>query len=66
MPKINREDLFSYEYQYPACNEQQNIVNYLDSIQFVVSEMRALLDQKAKLLDRLERSILKRAFRGEL
>jgi restriction endonuclease S subunit len=47
-------------------DSQQRIVAYLDSVQSAVNDMQRILDQDAKLLDQLERSILERAFRGEL
>lgn len=66
MPKLNRADLFSYELAFPERNEQREITTYLDSVQAEVDEMREALDEKGRLLDRLERSVLERAFRGEL
>lgn len=66
MPKLNRADLFSYELAFPERNEQREITTYLDSVQAEVDEMREALDEKGRLLDRLERSVLEQAFRGEL
>jgi hypothetical protein len=38
----------------------------LDAVQLKVDQMRNMLDKEERLLYRLERSILERAFRGEL
>ena len=66
MPKLNRADLFSYELAFPERNEQREITTYLDSVQAEVDKMHEALDEKERLLYRLERSVLERAFRGEL
>lgn len=66
MPKINRADLFAYEFPFPDYEEQKRIVAYLDAMQSEVDKMNGVLDEEERLLDRLERSILERAFQGEL
>jgi type I restriction enzyme S subunit len=66
MPKINRADLFAYELAFPDHDEQERIVTHLDAVQSEVDRIRGVLDEEERLLDRLERSILEKAFRGEL
>ena len=50
----------------PDIDAQEQIVAHLDAVQSEVDKMRGVLDEEERLLDRLERSILERAFRGEL
>lgn len=45
---------------------QRSVIDHLDSVQSEVDRMRSVLDEEERLLDRLERSILEKAFRGEL
>ena len=47
-------------------DEQVRLCDHLDAVQAEVDRMRSVLDEEERLLDRLERSILERAFRGEL
>jgi type I restriction enzyme S subunit len=50
----------------PPLGEQRHIVEYLDSVQVQVAELKRLQAESAAELERLEQSILARAFRGEL
>ncbi|MEC4816401.1 MAG: restriction endonuclease subunit S, partial [Scytonema sp. PMC 1069.18] len=50
----------------PPLNQQRQAVAYLEHIQHEADEILKLLEQDAKLLDMLEKSILERAFRGKL
>jgi hypothetical protein len=45
---------------------QRSIINHLDAVQFGMDRLRSVLDEEERLLDRLERSILEKAIRGEL
>jgi hypothetical protein len=48
----------------PEIETQELIVTHLDTVQSEVDRIRSVLDEKDLLLDRLERSILERASRG--
>jgi len=50
----------------PDTVAQEQIVAHLDAVQAEVDRMRETLDEEERLLDRLERSVLERVFRGEL
>ncbi len=66
MPKINREELFSYELPFPSKIEQQYIVNHLDSTQESIDELQDMLREDEEILQQVEQGILNQAFRGEL
>jgi type I restriction enzyme, S subunit len=66
IPKINQGELLSYETPFPGRDEQQYIVNYIDSVQNQVDTMRVKLRADEEILKQMERGILQRAFRGEL
>lgn len=50
----------------PPLSEQRRIVEYLDSVQSQVAELKCLQAQSAAELERLGEAVLARAFRGEL
>lgn len=66
MKKITQDDVCNIPFPTITLDEQLRLASYLDSIQHEVDEMMKILAQDAKMLDLLERSILERAFRGEL
>jgi len=66
MPKLNQDQLFSYDLHYPALTEQQHIVSYLDNVQAKVDALTRLQAETAAELDALLPAVLDRAFRGEL
>jgi len=66
MPKLNREQLFSYPFLLPPLDEQQYVIEHLDSAQACTQDLKRVRGITATELDCLERSILARAFRGEL
>jgi type I restriction enzyme, S subunit len=63
---VNAKKIAAMPLPLPNLDEQERIVAYLDSVQSKVDRMRRMLDEEERLLGRLERSILERAFRGEL
>lgn len=66
MPKINRTDLFSYEFPFPDKKVQEGITEYLDLIQSQMDTARSKLKKQEVIISQLEQSILEKAFRGEL
>ena len=66
MPKVNREHLFAYRIHLPLLTEQQTIVQKLDALSTDTKQLDAIYQQKINDLDELKKSILQKAFAGEL
>ena len=66
IPGINRESIYMKEIRLPSPTKQRCIVEYLDSLQSKVDEMKKLQTETRKELDALMPSILEKAFKGEL
>lgn len=66
MPKVNREHLFAYKLKLPSLNEQKTIVQQLDSLQTETQKLEAIYLKKIADLEELKKSILQKAFTGEL
>jgi type I restriction enzyme S subunit len=66
MPKVNREHLFAYRITLPPLKEQQTIVQKLDALSTETKQLEAIYQQKINDLDELKKSILQKAFAGEL
>jgi type I restriction enzyme S subunit len=65
IPKLNKEQLYTYGLRYPTLPEQERIVNHLDSLQPKVSALTAMQQRSSARLVSLESSILEKAFSGE-
>jgi type I restriction enzyme S subunit len=66
MPKINQPTLLSVPVPLPHLSEQQEIVRLLESAFARLDAVAAAHASAIAVLDRLDQSILARAFRGEL
>jgi type I restriction enzyme S subunit len=66
MPKLNRKQLFRFDFTHPPLSEQRRIVSELDRLQAQVDALKALQAETSAELDALKPSILDKAFRGEL
>lgn len=66
MPKVNREHLFAYKFRLPQIKDQKRIVRQLDALQVETQKLEVLYQKKIKDLEELEKSILHKAFAGEL
>ena len=66
MPKLNRKQLFGFEFTHPSLHEQQRIVADLNDLQRSTDTLKALQAETSAGLDALMPSILDKAFRGEL
>jgi type I restriction enzyme, S subunit len=66
MPKLNQQQMFAYEMNFPSAQEQRRIVAHLDDLQSKVDSLKVLQSQSAAELDALLPSILDKAFKGEL
>lgn len=66
MPKVNREHLFVFSFFLPPISEQKSIVKKLDALSVETKKLEAIYKQKLADLEELKKSVLKRAFAGEL
>lgn len=66
MPKVNREYLFAYKFFLPSLTEQQTIVAKLDALSEQTQKLESIYEQKLDDLEELKKSILHKAFNGEL
>lgn len=65
-PKLNQAALNSIIIPYPSLLEQQSIVAKLDALSSETKRLEAIYQQKLSALDELKKSILQKAFNGEL
>jgi len=66
MPKVNRKYLFEYTFYCPPIQEQKQIVKKLNTLQEQTKKLESIYTQKLQDLDELKKSILQKAFNGEL
>ena len=66
MPKLNRKQLFGFDFTHPPLAEQRRIVAELDALQAEVDALKRLQAETAAELDALLPAILDKAFKGEL
>lgn len=66
MPKVNRDHLFAYKFYLPSLKKQKSIVAKLDSLSTETKKLEAIYKRKLEDLEELKKSILKKAFNGEL
>jgi len=66
MPKVNRKHLFEYTFNCPPLQEQKTIVKKLNTLQAQTKKLESIYTQKHSDLDELKKSILQKAFNGEL
>jgi len=66
-PNMNARLLGNVKVRYPTSSQaQQQVVNYLNSVQDEVNEMQKILEEDDELLQEVEQGILYQAFRGGL
>ncbi|AYQ56452.1 restriction endonuclease subunit S [Bathymodiolus thermophilus thioautotrophic gill symbiont] len=66
MPKVNRKHLFNYSFYCPLVKQQKQIIQKLDQLQFEIKKLEKIYQQKNESLIALRKSILQKAFEGEL
>lgn len=66
MPKVNREHLFAFKCFLPPVSEQLSIVSQLNALSTETKRLESIYQQKLAHLDELRKSLLKKAFNGEL
>jgi len=65
-PKLNQKMLNSIPIPYPQFAEQKSIVKKLDELSEQTKKLEKIYQQKLENLEELKKSILKRAFNGDL
>ncbi len=67
MPRANMKEVFNFVIQYPSSmSDQQAVVNKLDNLFEEAIQLGKTYEQKIVLLEELKKSILHKAFSGEL
>jgi len=66
MPKVNRDHLFAYSFKLPPLKDQQTIVRQLEALRAETQKLEAVYQKKIDDLEELKKSILQKAFAGEL
>ena len=66
MKKISNQDVKDFIIHYPCLTEQQKVVMYLDNVQGETEKLKIIYQTKLHNLEELKKSILQKAFRGEL
>jgi type I restriction enzyme S subunit len=66
MPKVNREHLFAYRCWLPPAKVQQAVAKHLDKLSAESYKLEEIYSRKLESLDELKRSILQKAFNGDL
>ena len=66
MPKVNREHLFAYKFRLPSIDEQKDIVTKLNYLKQETQKLEEIYKKKLEDLEELKKSILQKAFTGEL
>ncbi len=66
MPKVNRDHLFEFRVWLPAVKKQKELAGKLDALHEETQRLESLYQRKLAALDELKKSLLHRAFSGEL
>ncbi|MCG2809200.1 MAG: restriction endonuclease subunit S, partial [Candidatus Portnoybacteria bacterium] len=65
-PGINRNEVYSIDVNIPPFPEQKSIVKKLDALSAETKKLEGIYRQKLADLEELKKSVLKKAFEGEL
>ncbi len=63
---FSKEDIYSFPILTPPLSEQERIAKVLDGIFEKTTLAKSLIDQKLNFLEELKKSVLQKAFAGEL
>ncbi len=66
IPQLTVPMIKEYEVAVPSLSEQQSIVERLDTLSAETKRLEAIYQQKIVALDELKKTLLQKAFRGEL
>jgi len=66
VPHISGQQILDFKFEKPPLPEQQSIVKKLDALRTETQKLEAVYQKKIEDLEELKKSILQRAFAGEL
>lgn len=66
MPRANMNQVLEFDFAFPSIKEQQTIVRQLDALRAETKKLEAIYQKKIEDLEELKKSILQKAFAGEL
>src|SRR5690606_7178935 len=66
MPRANMNQVLEFDFAFPPLKEQQTIVRQLDALRVETQKLEAVYQKKIADLEELKKSILQKAFAGEL
>jgi len=66
VPHISGKQILGFTFNRPAINKQQTIVKKLDALSAETKKLEAIYQQKIEDLEELKKSVLQKAFNGEL
>ena len=66
VPHISGKQILDFSFTTPSLKEQQTIVQKLDALSTETKKLEAIYNQKINDLEELKKSILQKAFNGEL
>ena len=66
VPHISGQQILDFEFHKPSLKEQQTIVHQLDALRAETQKLEAVYQKKIDDLEELKKSILQKAFNGEL
>ena len=66
MPRANMNQVLEFDFAFPPLKEQQTIVRQLDALRAETQKLEAVYQKKIADLEELKKSILQKAFNGEL
>lgn len=66
VPHISGQQILDFEFRKPSMNEQQSIVQKLDALSVETKRLEAIYEKKIEDLAELKKTILQKAFNGEL
>ena len=66
LPKINQKELSRLKVSIPTIDEQAEVVKRLDKILLMEQQAKNLAESVVERIDLMKKSILAKAFRGEL
>jgi type I restriction enzyme S subunit len=65
-PRVNLSDVRNIKLTLPKLQEQKDIVDELDNLAMKINKLEEILNRKINSLEELKKSILQKAFNGEL
>ncbi len=66
MPRANMNQVLEFDFAFPSISKQQTIVRQLDALRAETQKLEAVYQKKIGDLEELKKSILQKAFAGEL